>query len=621
MHLSRNSKIKDIIKHPVGHDLLQLLLKQKGKSAKWAERSIVANRPAVSLDRIGGAGFTDMLLELVSAETDRPVNPGKGRKAWWKEAVVYNVFVPSFMDSDHDGVGDFGGVQQRLPYLESLGIDTIWLWPVQKTLPGGASVDFYRADPDFGGDKNFISLINSARQRGIKIIIGIDIASTSNQHPWFIDAVQNGSHKDYYVFCQGTEDEPPNNWSKMPRGRAWKWNPERQCWVLRIGGKGRVDLDWSSKEVRQEMASVLKFWMDAGVDGFCLGSVNQIAKSDYENGSSAASGLFGLYGFEKYGFSPKTHEYLRMLRNQTDKDGKSLFMGELVGVGTQTAKLYTGEERGELDMVLDSNCLHPCAKGKSGENGELSLADIRDYYMLWMEQFGSERWMPIVLGNAQTPRIVSRIGASPVYRSIVAKLLGLMQLTLRGTPVIYQGEELGLANTRFASVEELRDKFALLQYNEMCENLTEQEAFDKVMCTTADHARIPIPWSAGPLGGFTGAQPWIRVADGIEYLNATVQMQNSGSVWSFYRRLIAFRKQYPALVYGTFNPVFAKNKRAFCYFRIGENEKLYIEINITEKEIPRPGRIVNTHKLLLSNYDTPGRTLRPYEANIYLVEQ
>lgn len=270
-------------------------------------------------------------------------------------------------------------------------------------------------------------------------------------------------------------------------------------------------------------------------------------------------------------------------------------------------------------MILDPGFVSPRGKGRL-EDGKIELGKLRDYYLEWMEKYGGEQWMSLLFETPETPRMVSRVGASPVYRATVAKLLATMLLTLRGTPILYQGEELGLANTRFASADELRDRVSLHLYNELRDGAEDTEAFQKVLASAAEHAQVPMPWGAGPSAGFTGAKPWIRMPDGAEYLNATAQMEDARSVWSHYHALIALRKKSQGLTYGSLNPVFKRNKKLFCYFRIYDGEKWYVEMNLTEKEVSRSGHILRTQRLVLSNYDTPAKTLRPYEANVYKCE-
>lgn len=617
MAFTANSKIRTVWQHPVGHDVLYALLCQLGYNERWVRNPLVGGLPLSALDRIAGAGFADMLLEMLNNEPRAPLPPPEDEPhTWWKEAVVYQIYPPSFMDSDHDGVGDLCGIVQRLPYLAKLGIDTICLWPVLEAAPalGRATRNFMQISPELGTLEDFETLVQAAAARGIKVLLGLDIMYTSDEHPWFQKALHQCSeeYQGYYFFQRGNPDAPPNNWGKGT-SCAWAWYPEVCSWGLRISGRNRMDLNWDNPEVRAQMGAVLQFWQKKGVDGFFLGSANLINKSSMRDGCPQIS-VGGLLGYEHYTCGARMHTYLQELRASLHNNS-ALLVGEVRGVGTEMAKMFTSPQGEELDMVLDGTHLLP--RRIKGEEQPFSLYDLKRYYLRWIQHYGGQHWMSLFLETAETGRIISRVGASPVYRGMLAKLFATLQLTLRGTPVLYQGQELGLGNTRFTGIAELRDPAALRLYNEQRERLGEQAAFEAALHKTTDHARTPIPWSTGPRGGFTGAEPWLRLPDGIEHLNASAQMEDGASVWRHYQKLISLRKKNAALLYGSINPVFVNSKHTFCYFRIYEGKKWYVELNLSEKECVRPGRILPTHKLMLGNYETPARTLRPYEANLY----
>ncbi|NLW78059.1 MAG: alpha-glucosidase [Ruminococcaceae bacterium] len=626
MQLTRHSKIKEAWHHPVGHDVLQNLLIQLDRDENWPANPLVANLPLPYLDRIGGPGFADMLVEMAEREKAPAPSAHLVQPAWWKEAVIYQIYMPSFMDSNHDGVGDIGGVIQRLPYLARLGVDVLWLWPLLDTPGNGlhGARDFKDINADLGTLEEFESLVQLAHERGMRVVIGQDIEATSDEHPWFVSALEGGPTKDYYIFRPGEPETPPNNWGRPGMGPAWTYYPQMKAWALHLVERHRMDLNWDNPDMRDALADALRYWLDKGVDGFFFGPVNTLSKMDFENGSAAAQHLSPLRGYEKFIGGKRVHRYLRELRQAITPppppDGEEapsipLLAGEVKGAGTETAKLFTGDDTGELDMIFDASHLVP--RGKERAAARLDLLRVRNYYLRWMRQYSGAHWMALFLESAETPRMVSRLGASPLYRAVLAKLLGTMLLTLRGTPMIYQGEELGLANTRFSSAEELRDAASLRLFSELKKTLGEDAALQKVLCYAADHAQTPMPWSAGPCAGFTGAEPWMRLPDGVEHLNAALQLEDKNSVLAHYQKLIALRKKTPCLVYGSFNPVFLKNRRVFCYFRIHEGNKWYVEMNLTERQVPRPGRLLSSHRLQLSNYSGQSNALRPYEANLY----
>ena len=619
MTLNRRSRIKDVWRHPLGHDMLLHLLHKQGRSEAWIDNPVVANLPVSALDKYVKPGFTDHLLELCSTEACQQSQPELEKKTWWKEAVVYQIFLPSFMDTDHDGMGDLGGVRQRLPYLERLGVNALWLRPLLSEKEDGGILNYTCIDKTYGDEKEFEALAEAVHNLGMRLIISIDITSTSDEHPWFQDAIEGGAHREFYFFKSGRADAPPLP-DRLNGLKAWKFYPQIGAWGLRSGSKHRMDLNWDNAAVREELASALRFWLEKGVDGFCFGAAGPAASFGPEDMDDwLASGTNPSCG-GRFGLGPGLHRYFRELRDSAFPDDV-LSMGQVWGLGAEAAKMLTADNRCGLDMVVDASPLSAKPRPRAEETA-LQLSDLRRYYLYWMENYGNEKWMSLFFENADTPRLLGRVDANPLYRSILAKMLGTWLLTMRGTPILYQGEELGLSNTRFSSKAELRDFHSLQQYAELCERqgFTEQAALQKILPCAADHARTPIPWSAGPGAGFTGAIPWMRLPDGTEHLNVANQNNDSGSVLHHYRKLISLRKQNPCLIYGSFKPVFVKNKKVFCFFRILGNQKWYVEINLTERQIPRPGRISRSQKLCLSNYDTTTRHLRPYEANVYLCE-
>ncbi len=618
MSFTRHSKIGEIWRHPVGHDILQSLLRKKKWHERWLNNMLVSNLSVAALDRVVGNGFADMLLDAIHAAPQQPTQHVEESKEWWKETVQYHIFLPSFMDSDHDGVGDIGGVIQRLPYLERLGVGALSIWPLLEPSPNQGVENFSEVAPQYGSNAQLQELIEAAHQRGIRVLLGIDIATTSLEHEWYRRALQEPDYQNHYVFYHGRPDTPPNNWSRKDGSSAWEWVPALNKWNLRLQAANKADLNWDNAVVREKMFDALNFWAALGADGFYFGSVNQLNISTLESGNFLAAQMLGVCGYEKFSNRPRGHRYLRQLRRRVKGDVPLFLAGEAAGAGTETMKLFTAPQRKELDMTWDSCLLFGAAAGDCGDDARVYLTDIRDYYIRWTVRYGEENWLNLAVENATTSRILSRVVAAPLYRNIIAKLLATMMLTLRGVPVIYQGQELGMTNTRFCSAKELRDETSLKQYQTLRGEMDEGRAFQRVVHATPDHCRTPMPWSLAPNAGFTGAKPWIRMPDDVQRLNVATQMQDPSSVWHFHKELIALRSRYQSLCYGDIKIVFRRNKRVFCYFRALENEKCYVEMNLTDKEVARPGSISKTQALLLSNYDKPCKTLRPYEANIYL---
>lgn len=621
MTFTVKSRIQDAWGHPLGHDVLQLLMRRIDRDENWPAKPRAGRMRLEVLDRWAGAGFAQTLADMLNRHPGGAPAPAAPGRAWWKEAVVYHIYVPSFMDGDHDGLGDLRGIMQRLPYLQQLGVDAVWAWPlVEATSPPQFGTFGQRTIiSDIGTTEDVQALTDALHQRGMKLFAGMGLVFTWDDHPWFKKALEGDKKcQEYYIFKNGKPSAPPNNWSAAGSSSAWGWYEDLGAWGLHLMGRRRMDLNWANEDLRREAVKVLRFWQQQGVDAMVLGGVNMIDKTGMEGGGAAMAELTGLRGYEYYAFGPHMHRYLRQLKRESNRNKEMVLMGETKGCGTGMSRTLAGDGA-QLDMVLDTTHLQMGGRNTEG-NGDLTLLDLKKYYLKWMEEYAADRWMPLLLESPDHPRMVSRLGVSPVYRSILAKLLGTMVLTLRGTPVIYQGQELGLMNTKFRNIEELRHGVSLRTYAEYRAKYGEAEAFRRVVASTPDHARTPMPWASGPKGGFTGAEPWLRLPDGVDYLNAAAQMQDKHSVWSHYRALIGLRKSNECLVYGEFRPVFAQHDKVFCYFRILEKERWYIEMNISERQVSRPGRLAPTMHLMLSNYDSPSDMLRPYEANVYRCE-
>ncbi len=628
MELSRRSKIRDVWRHPVGHDVLLKMLRYLGRNETWAESQFVGNMSISTLDRLAGEGFVDALLFLCAqapaeempmatepAPDDQPMAPVTG--AWWETAVVYQIYPPSFMDADHDGMGDILGVVQRLPYLSRLGVDTLWLRLLLDTTENEFACvpDLRKISPELGDEETFDTLIAAAHQRNMRVVVSFDIATTTEKNVLFSKARQKKGCEEYYVMRKGQPGQPPNNWARGAQS-VWKWYAELNAWVLRLMGPGRLDLNWDNTAVRKEMASVVKYWRAKGVDGFVFGSANTISKAGYADGNRAMGNITGVLGYENVVFGSMLRPYLQEIAVAAGLPENVLLAGEVRGLDTGMCSLLAKGCNPAVNLILHREHIATRRPKGAAEDYQVFLQDLKKYYLHWMEEYAGDGWMGLFFETAETPRMVSRLGAAGVYRAVLSKLLGTMLLTLRGVPIIYQGEELGLTNTRFTR-DELRDARTLRQYDEWDAKQGEDEALRMALNGAPDHARTPMPWSGGKYAGFTGAEPWIRMPDGTEYLNAAVQMEDANSVWNFYRRLIALRQENPCLAYGVFRPVFVRNKKVFCYIRISGGERWYVEMNITDKEVPRPGRIPDKCRLMLSNYADKAVTLRPYEANIY----
>lgn len=562
MQFNRNSRIIDVWRQPVGQAMLRNAMCRLNKPEEWPATTVAAYLRVQVLDKLLGLEYTDALLQaLNTAQQPAPKQPLQ--QAWWQKAVGYQIYVPSFMDSNHDGVGDVAGILQRLPYLQNLGINLLWVSSTDMNGIDNEQPALYKARQRAETLEAMDTLIATVHGRDMRLIISLNLPQITQGRDWY---------------SQGAQSE------------AWP-----------------------------QVCRAISFWVKRGVDGV------------YLQGLCVASDETAIceHPVDVAAFSPALHQALQALRAEFQGQGAPVLVGGINGIGPENAKAFTARERQELDMVLDTAHLRTprsFLEGRRQGKGNrilppgIGLLRLKQYYLQWMQGNGEGYWMPLLFETQDLPRLISRVGANPVYRTALAKMLATWMFGLRGTPLLFQGEELGLANLRFKSPAEIKDKTFVVHYQELCESIDEATALEICQRLARDHARVPMPWSTGVGAGFTGAEPWMRLPDGVEHLNASYQMYDRASVWSYYRTLIRLREENEGLIYGDFKPVFAKNPKVFCFFRVYEGKKWYIELNITGNEVARPGHLGAEHQLLLSNYDVPTRRLRPYEANLYQVD-
>ena len=622
--LTEQSTLKQLRETPVGHDIIATLKAQAGIPAVMLDNLLADKLPLSALAKLGGKELVGTILRLANSERDLPAEKqGEITRKWWKEAVVYQIYPRSFQDTDGDGVGDLPGILRRLPYLKALGVDVLWLSPIYDSPndDNGYDIRDYRAImPAFGTMADFDALLCAVHENGMKLIMDLVVNHTSDEHPWFQEAMrdENAPEHDYYIFKKGVPDMPPNNWVSFFSTSAWNWYPERGEWGLHLFSKKQMDLNWENPAVRREVHDLMRFWFDKGIDGFRMDVINLISKDGYTDGNALLGKATGLCGIEHYFYGPRLHEYLREMREQT-MQGRDVFtVGETPGVGMEMCKLLTGEERQELDMVFNFDHFENPGK-KRFDDYAYDLNALKQYYLDWQQQYGNGCWMSLVLENHDNPRMVSKVNANPAVRVPLAKLLCTLLMTLKGTPFLYQGQELGMVNIDFQDIGEINDVESRNLYDELCKTQTPQEAFATVLAGTRDHARSPIPWDGSRHADFTNATPWLRMGGTQASISVSAEENDADSPLSFYKAAIALRKASPALIYGDFAPCFAKRRNLFCYFRTLEGAKFYIECNLSAHTAARPVPIEAKQVLVLSNYGTPHETLRPYEANVYRV--
>lgn len=545
---------------------------------------------------------------------------------WWKEAVFYQVYPRSFKDSRGDGVGDIPGIIQKIDYIEKLGVDAVWLNPVYNSpqADNGYDVRNYRKiDPEFGDMEDWAELRDELHSRGIKLVMDLVANHTSDEHRWFQKSRnRDGKYTDYYFWregrntkntdyesSRGPEDEvPPNNWESFFGGPAWSYDQERGEWYLHLFDPKQPDLNWRNPDVREEIKGVMRFWLEKDVDGFRMDAINVISKPEGLPDGDAEEEQTGL---KHYMNGPEVHEYLHELSKVSKRYG-AVTVGEMSTLNVEQARKYTRPDRDELDMVfhfehMDIDHTEPWWKLKEWE-----LSDLKKVLGRW--QNGLEKgWEGLYWGNHDQPRPVSRFGSED-YRAESAKLLATIQMTLKGTPFVYQGEEIGMTNFPFERQDQLRDVEMLRKIEVSGKSF--EEVAEAVNYRTRDNARTPMQWNREENAGFTPGTPWIEVNPNHAEINAESQLNDPGSVFNHYRELIQIRKNNPVLIYGSYNEISTENP-VYVYRRRLEDAEAVTVLNFSSSETRQPVD-VEGFELLTNNYSDENSKLRPYEARIYL---
>ena len=547
-------------------------------------------------------------------------------RTWWKEAVIYQIYPRSFMDSNGDGIGDLQGIISRLDYLNYLGIDVIWLSPVYKSPndDNGYDIsDYQDIMEEFGTMADFDELLAAAHERGIKIVMDLVVNHTSDEHKWFMESRKsaNNKYRDYYIWRKGKDAAtPPNNWGSCFGGSAWHYDETTDMYYLHLFSKKQPDLNWDNPEVRREVFDMMTWWCDKGIDGFRMDVISMISKTaDMPDGE--ANGLYGDFGpYCVHG--PNVHNYLREMNEKVLSRYDIMTVGETAGVTTELAKQYAGEHAHELNMVFQFE--HVESDGKYGKwtDEKMPLITLKKILSRWQIDLYGQAWNSLFWDNHDQPRAVSRFGDDrPAYREISAKMLATCLHMLQGTPYIYQGEELGMTNYPFKSPDDFRDIESINAYREWCTDgaLSHEVFWPCITFKSRDNARTPVQWDDSPQAGFSTGTPWIAVNPNYREINAKAETADPDSVFHYYQKLIALRKAYPVIVYGRYEPLLEDNEELFVYTRTLEKEKLLVVCSFCDLEthFSIPAEFAGA-ACLISNrnrtYTDTELTLEPYEA-------
>ena len=516
----------------------------------------------------------------------------EGKKAWWKEAVIYQIYPRSFADSNGDGIGDLNGITAHLDYLETLGIDVIWLSPVYKSPndDNGYDISDYRAImDDFGTMEDFDRLLAEAHRHHIKIVMDLVVNHTSDEHAWFIESrsSKDNPYRDYYIWKDPKNGKEPNNWGACFGGSAWEFDERTGMYYLHCFSKKQPDLNWENPKVRDEVFDMMNWWCEKGIDGFRMDVISMISKDQSYPDGPVEDGLYGSFGPYVCN-GPRVHEFLQEMNNRVLSHYDLLTVGEAAGVTINEAKKYANSDGTELGMVFQFEHVD-LVKSPIGKwtDQKPQLTDFRRVMNKWQYELEGKAWNSLFLDNHDQPRVVSRFGNdSEAYRVISAKMLATCLHMMKGTPYIYQGEELGMTNVYFDKLEDYRDIESINAFHQYVDNglVKAEDMMRYLKEISRDNARTPMQWDDSKNAGFTDGTPWINVNPNYKEINAKAALADPDSVFHYYQELIRLRHTLPIIVYGKFQGLLEDSETIYAYKRILDGQVLTVACNFTDQE-------------------------------------
>ncbi len=563
-------------------------------------------------------------------------------RKWWKESVMYQVYPRSFYDSNGDGIGDLRGILEKLDYLQQLGVDMVWLSPVYKSPndDNGYDISDYREImPEFGTLDDWRELLDGMHRRGMRLVMDLVVNHTSDEHPWFVEARKGKDNpcRDYYIWRPGKNGAEPNNWASFFGGSAWEYDPGSGEYYLHLFTRKQPDLNWENPRVRQEVYALMRWWLDQGVDGFRMDVINMISKAPGLPDAPVHSSRRYQFGGQHFIHGPRLLEFLDEMKREVLCHYDLFTVGETPQESVATALELIDEESGSLHSVVQFEHMDLDVQDR-GSVQRLSLApwklaDLKETLDRWQIGLQGRGWNSLYLSNHDQGRAVSRFGDDGAYRVVSAKLLATLLHLQQGIPYIYQGEEIGMTNVRFESIEQYRDVETLNFYREAVEErgMDPQAALALIHAKGRDNARTPMQWSAGEQAGFSQGTPWIGVNPNYPQINVEQALADPDSIFYYYQKLIRLRREHPLIVYGDYSPLLVEHPQIYAFRREWQGERLLVMLNFSREsalfELPPDFPLPESPaRLLLSNYpveDSAGLqhiTLRPYEGRAYLMK-
>lgn len=544
---------------------------------------------------------------------------------WWKKSVVYQIYVKSFQDSNHDGIGDLRGIISRLDYLKQLGVDVLWLTPIYKSPNDDNGYDissYYEIQPEFGTMEDFEMLLEQAHERDIKIILDIVFNHTSDEHPWFQESKKSidNPYRNYYIWHEAKDGHEPNNWTSCFQGSAWKYDSATGQYYLHLFSEKQPDLNWQNPDVRQACYDIMNFWVDKGVDGFRLDVINLISKDESKYTIDST-----IKGHTVCANGPHIHEYLQEMNQKVHHFKDLLTVGETPNVKVEDAKKYAPLDQSELSMIFQFELMNvDGAEENKWTDRKYLLKDFKEILSRWQTGMHGYATNSLFLNNHDQPRLISRFGdtSTPLYHEKSAKLLATVLHMMEGIPYIYQGEELGMTNVPFQSLQDYRDIESFHAYDQFVnkeKSVSHTDMMRYLLKSSRDNARTPIQWNHQKNAGFTDATPWIMVNPNYVTINAENEVDDPDSIFTTYQKLIQLRKKEPLIINGQYEDIDDPNSNLFIYKRFNDVEEIVVIGNFSKEEQPFTyDYLLPEAALLYSNYEKHNmNSLQPYECYVF----
>jgi oligo-1,6-glucosidase len=574
------------------------------------------------------------------SEGGRQAAGGRGSDdgAWWRTAVVYQIYPRSFADADGDGIGDLAGICGRLDHLSELGVDVVWLSPVYPSPQDDAGYDIsdYRdIDPTYGSLDTFDTLLKEVHARGMKLIMDLVVNHTSDEHPWFVESrsSRDNPRRDWYWWRParpgmrpGDPGAEPTNWQSFFSGPVWELDPATGEYYLHLFSRKQPDLNWENPQVRHAIYDMMRWWLDRGVNGFRMDVINMISKdTSLPDGHTRGTGWLGD-GSPYFLCGPRIHEFLQEMHREVfaGHHEQLLVVGEMPGVTVDEARLFTDPARGEVDMVFQFEHVALDQGATKFDVRPLDLRDLKASFGRWQAGLADRGWNSLYWNNHDQPRVVSRFGNDGAHRDHAAKMLATVLHLHRGTPYVYQGEELGMTNAPFADIDDFRDIESLNYHTAaVAAGVPPEQVLAALRAMGRDNARTPMQWDSSAHGGFTTGTPWIPVNPNTAEINAAAQSADPDSVFHHYRRLIELRHTEPVVAHGSFDMLLPDDPHVYAFLRRLDHVELLVLGNFSDQthdvDLPDAGAWASS-EILIANYPDalqPQHTLRPWEARVH----